>query len=101
MPRTARDLFVRLFFTGTYYHFHGDSGVNIIVDEHKRTWLTIFYHISIVNQENVSSIFEGCLQNRVKEELNIINLNNFNTIYSTATLNLIAVASTAFTTFTV
>ena len=37
MPRTARDLFVRLFFTGTYYHFHGDSGVNIIVDEHKRT----------------------------------------------------------------
>ena len=37
MPRTARDLFVRLFFTGTYYHFHGGSGVNIIVDEHKRT----------------------------------------------------------------
>ena len=101
MPRTARDLFVRLFFTGTYYHFHGGSGVIIIVDEHKRTWLTIFYHISIVNQENVSSIFEGCLQNRVKEELNIINVNNFNTIYSTATLNLIAVASTAFTTFTV
>ena len=101
MPRTARDLFVRLFFTGAYYHFHGGSGVNIIVDEHKRTWLTIFYHISIVNQENVSSIFEGCLQNRVKEELNIINVNNFNTIYSTATLNLIAVASTAFTTFTV
>ena len=78
MPRTARDLFVRLFFTGTYYHFHGNSGVNIIVDEHKRTWL-----------------------NRVKEELNIINVNNFNTIYSTVTLNLIAVASTAFTTFTV
>ena len=101
MPRTACDLFVRLFFTGTYYHFHSGSGVNIIVDEHKRTWLTIFYHISIVNQENVSSIFEGCLQNRVKEELNIINVNNFNTIYSTATLNLIAVASTAFTTFTV
>ena len=101
MPRTARDLFVRLFITGTYYHFHGGSGVNIIVDEHKRTWLTIFYHISMVNQENVSSIFERCLQNRVKEELNIINVNNFNTIYSTATLNLIAVASTAFTTFTV